>query len=139
MNLSITFLAIWLLMSLSVLAQLPTATEVVSKMTVGCNIGNTLEVPGGETGWGNPMVSQKFVDGMKTAGFNTVRIPCSWDSHANATTHVIDPLWLARVKEVVDYCLNNGMYAIVNTHWDSGWLENNVTTKAQDSVNIKQK
>lgn len=135
----IYFIAIGLLMSVSVLAQLSTATDVASKMTIGCNIGNTLEVPGGETGWGNPMVSQKFVDGMKAAGFNTVRIPCSWDSHANASTHVIDAAWLARVKEVVDYCLNNGMFTIINTHWDSGWLENNVTTTVQASVNVKQK
>jgi len=139
MKRSITLLAFGLLMSVTVLAQLPTATEVASKMTIGCNIGNTLEVPGGETGWGNPMVSQKFVDGMKAAGFNTVRIPCSWDSHANASTHVIAPAWLARVKEVVDYCLKDSMYAIINTHWDSGWLENNVTTTAQASVNVKQK
>ena len=122
-----------------VVAQLPTAVEIASKMIVGCNIGNTLEVPGGETGWGNPVVSQKFVDGMKAAGFNTVRIPCSWDSHADATTQVIAPAWLDRVKEVVDYCLNNGMYAIINTHWDSGWLETNVTLEKQASVNIKQK
>lgn len=139
MKRSIMLLAFGLLMSVTVLAQLPTATEVASKMTIGCNIGNTLEVPGGETGWGNPMVSQKFVDGMKAAGFNTVRIPCSWDSHANASTHVIAPAWLARVKEVVDYCLKDSMYAIINTHWDSGWLENNVTTTAQASVNVKQK
>jgi endoglucanase len=135
----IYFIAIGLLVSISVLAQLPTATEVAKKMIVGCNIGNTLEVPGGETGWGNPMVSQKFVDGMKAAGFNTVRIPCSWDSHADAATHLIAPAWLARVKEVVDYCLKNGMYTIINTHWDSGWLENNVTPAKQVSVNIKQK
>lgn len=139
MKRSIMLLAFGLLMSVTVLAQLPTATEVASKMTIGCNIGNTLEVPGGETGWGNPMVSQKFVDGMKAAGFNTVRIPCSWDSHANASTHVIAPAWLARVKEVVDYCLKDSMYAIINTHWDSGWLENNVTTTTQAAVNVKQK
>ncbi|MCB0744710.1 MAG: glycoside hydrolase family 5 protein, partial [Ignavibacteriae bacterium] len=107
-------------------------------MTFGWNIGNSLEVPGGETGWGNPVVSQILIDSVKNAGFNTVRIPCSWDSHANQTNLEIDQNWLARVNEVIDYCYNNQMYVIINVHWDGGWLENNVTAAMQDAVNKKQ-
>jgi aryl-phospho-beta-D-glucosidase BglC (GH1 family) len=47
--------------------------------------------------------------------------------------------WLARVKEVVQYCVDNDMYVILNIHWDGGWLENNVTTSKKDAVNAKQK
>ncbi|MCB0747016.1 MAG: cellulase family glycosylhydrolase [Ignavibacteriae bacterium] len=121
-----------------IFSQLPTATEIASKMTFGWNIGNSLEVPGGETGWGNPVVSQILIDSVKNAGFNTVRIPCSWDSHANQTNLEIDQNWLARVNEVIDYCYNNQMYVIINVHWDGGWLENNVTAAMQDAVNKKQ-
>lgn len=117
---------------------LPTAQQVASEMTIGWNIGNSLEVPGDETGWGNPKVTQQLIDSVKASGFNTIRIPCAWDSYADQSTHEISAEWLARVKEVVDYCVNNDMYTILNIHWDGGWLENNVTEAKQSSVNIKQ-
>jgi endoglucanase len=73
---------------------------------------------------------------VNDAGFNTVRIPCAWDSHI--VNNQIDPAWLARVKEVIDYCYNNEMYVIINIHWDGGWLENNPTYAQQNAVNAKQ-
>ncbi len=115
-----------------------TAKELASKMTVGWNIGNSLEVPDGETAWGNPLVSQTLIDAVSAAGFNTIRIPCAWDSYADETTHEIDSDWLARVKEVIDYCYENDMYVILNAHWDGGWLEENPTYDSQDEVNEKQ-
>ncbi len=118
---------------------LPTASQVASQITVGWNIGNSLESTGGETAWGNPMITQQLIDSVKAAGFNAVRIPCAWDGHADQTTLQIDPAWLARVKQVVDYAINDGMYVILNEHWDGGWLENNPTYAAQASVNAKQK
>jgi uncharacterized repeat protein (TIGR02543 family) len=126
-------------MSVSVWSQLPTASQVVSQMTIGWNIGNSLEVPNGETGWGNPVVSQTLINAVKAAGFNSIRIPCAWDSHANQTTFVIDATWLARVKEVVDYCITNNMYVILNIHWDGGWLEEHPLYSYQTAVNAKQK
>jgi aryl-phospho-beta-D-glucosidase BglC (GH1 family) len=117
---------------------LPTATATASAMTMGWNLGNTLEATGGETNWGNPLTTQKLIDSVKAAGFNTIRIPCSWDQYANQTTHVIDATWMARVKAVVDYCVKDNLYVILNIHWDGGWLENNCTQAAQASVNVKQ-
>ena len=117
-------------------AQLPTAQQVASQIKVGWNIGNTLEAPCGETCWGNPMVSQQLINSVKAAGFNAVRIPCAWDSHQ--TNGVIHASWLARVKQVVDYCVNNNMYAILNIHWDGGWLEEHPLYSHQNSVNAKQ-
>lgn len=117
-----------------------TAKELASKMYAGLNIGNTLEVPGGETGWGNPMITQLLIDSIKAAGFNTVRLPCAWYSHlVDGATCRIDPNWLARVKEVIDYCYKNNMYVILNIHWDGGWLENNPTYLKQPEVNAMQK
>jgi aryl-phospho-beta-D-glucosidase BglC (GH1 family) len=121
---------------------LPTAAQVAERIAVGWNIGNTLEVPlssGGETGWGNPKVTQRLIDGVRAAGFNAVRIPCAWDSHANAATHQIDAAWLARVKEVVDYCVKDGLYVVLNIHWDGGWLENHPFAADQAAVVQKQK
>jgi len=116
----------------------PTATQVASSMTVGWNIGNSLEAVW-STGdaWSETNVNQRLIDSVKAAGFNTIRIPIAWDNHS--TNSVIDAAWLTRVKQVVDYCIGRQMYVIINIHWDNGWLENNCTTSAQTSVNAKQK
>src|SRR6185369_13344492 len=87
-------LAALLMLPLAGLAQLPSPTY-------GWNLGNTLEPPSGEGTWG-PAATQNLINGVANAGFNTVRLPVAWDSHANPSTHVIDPAWLARVKQVVD-------------------------------------
>jgi aryl-phospho-beta-D-glucosidase BglC (GH1 family) len=132
----LTLAALGLLFSPKACAELPTAQHVASEMKIGWNLGNTLEAIGGETAWGNPATTQALIDAIKAAGFKTIRIPCAWDIHA--TNGVIDPAWMARVKQVVDYCINDGLYVVLNIHWDNGWLENNCTTAAQDSVNAKQ-
>ncbi len=115
------------------------AFSLVSKMTMGWNLGNTMEAIGGETNWGNPKTTEEMIKAVKAAGYNAVRIPCAWDNYLeNQITYKIKDNWLARVKEVVDYCVNNDMYAILNIHWDGGWLENNCTPDKQEVVNIKQ-
>jgi endoglucanase len=116
-----------------------TAKQLASKMTVGWNLGNSLEAIGSETAWGNPKTTKAMIDMIKAAGFNTVRIPCSWHQNSSISTAKINDSWLERVKEVVDYCIDNDMYAIINVHWDGGWLENNISPSKQDEVNMKQK
>lgn len=117
-----------------------TAVEIAAKIELGWNIGNTLEATGGETAWGNPKVSKELIDLVKASGFNAVRIPVSWNGHlSNSTTSKIDTEWLDRVKEVIQYCIDNDMYVLVNVHWDGGWLENNITEAKKDEVNAKQK
>jgi len=117
-----------------------TAAQLAANMKLGWNIGNTLEATGGETAWGNPKVTKALIDLVKANGFNAIRIPCSWNQNlANATTAQIKADWLARVKEVVQYCIDNNMYVIVNIHWDGGWLENNCTEASKVANNAKQK
>lgn len=116
-----------------------TATELAAKFTLGWNIGNTLEATGGETAWGNPLVSNELMQLVKANGFTAVRIPASWDQYANQTTAAISPTWLARVKQVVQYAVDNDLYVMVNVHWDGGWLERHVTTADEDAVNFKQR
>jgi aryl-phospho-beta-D-glucosidase BglC (GH1 family) len=57
----------------------------------------------------------------------------------NNSTAKIKASWLNRVKEVVQYCVDNDMYVLLNIHWDGGWLENNCTPDKQEENNAKQK
>lgn len=137
---AILICAATLFLPLAALAQtLPPASQVADPITIGWNIGNSLEAVGGETAWGNPLVNQQLINAVKAAGFNAVRIPASWDLHADQGTLQIDPAWMARVKEVVDYAHGQGMYVILNIHWDGGWLEEHPLYSHQQAVNEKQR
>lgn len=116
-----------------------TAVQLAAKFKLGWNIGNTMEATGGETGWGNPLITENYVKFVKQNGFTAIRIPCDWNQYANATTAQIQTVWLNRVKQVVQYCVNNDMYVLLNIHWDGGWLENNVTEAQKEANNAKQK
>ncbi|PIB37316.1 dihydroxy-acid dehydratase [Reichenbachiella sp. 5M10] len=117
-----------------------TAMQLYDKMTIGWNIGNTLEAIGSETAWGNPQVTEELIQLVKQNGFNAIRIPCAWDQYIeNQATAKISEDWLNRVKEVVQYCVDNDMYTVLNIHWDGGWLENNITPEYQIANNAKQK
>jgi endoglucanase len=133
------FLAfIGLIISTIMRAELPTAKEIASKMKIGCNLGNTLEAICGENAWGAGHTSQQLIDSIKAVGFNTIRLPVAWFCHSDTVNSIIDEAWLARVKEVVDYCINDDMYVIINVHWDNGWLENRVNKANQSQVNERQ-
>lgn len=115
------------------------AVQLAAKFKLGWNIGNTLEAIGGETAWGNPLISESYIQAVKQQGFNAIRLPCSWDQHADNATAKIQDAWLNRVKQVVQYCVNNDVYVLLNIHWDGGWLDANINKAKKDSVNAKQK
>ena len=108
---------------------------MVQDMKAGWNLGNTLDayVEGrsyseeneleAETCWGNPATTKEMILMVKEAGFNTVRIPVTWHPHVffNRDTGelTIHEAWLLRVKEVVDYAYEEGMYVILNIHHDT--------------------
>jgi len=116
------------------------AKAIAKKIVAGVNIGNTMECPGGETAWGNPVINENYIKGLKSLGFNAVRIPCAWDSHvSDAAANTIDPAWLARVDEVIGWVVANDMYAILNIHWDGGWLENSCSNGYDEAVDKKQR
>lgn len=117
-----------------------TAVQLAAKIKLGWNIGNTMEATGGETAWGNPKITKALIDAVKAKGFNAIRIPCSWNQYLeNTATAKIKADWLNRVKEVVQYCVDNDMYVLLNIHWDGGWLENNITEAKKEENNAKQK
>lgn len=131
-----------------------TATEVAARMAPGWNLGNTLEAGnsannftnkgglGAETSWQGTKTTQDVIDYVKAQGFRSVRIPCAWvmGHISDAANYTIDGNWMARVKEIVDYCINDGLYVVINDHWDGGWLENNIgntTAKVRNTEILK--
>ena len=97
---------------------------ILEDMGLGWNLGNSLDATGGsgldtETSWSNPKTTQALIDKVKSLGFNTVRVPVSWGKHVSGDNYTIDSAWLARVKEVVDYCYKNDMYVILNILHDT--------------------
>jgi len=112
-----------------------TSLEFARAMGYGINLGNTMEacdsknrIPNREpsvyeTMWGQPVTTQAMITGMKNAGFKTLRIPVAWTNAMDFENgdYTIDPAYLDRVAEIVDYALNEDMYVIINDHWDHGW------------------
>lgn len=113
-----------------------TALEATRLMGNGINLGNTLEACDNnvgiktntplsyETHWGQPKTTQAMIDGMKAAGFDTIRIPVAWmtnATHLYEGDYTIDADYMDRVEEVVRYARKAGMYVIINDHWDGGW------------------
>ncbi len=99
-----------------------TAAEICSDMGIGWNLGNSLDSTGSsglntETSWGNPKTTKAMIDAVKAKGFNCVRIPVTWYKHMDSN-YTIDEVWFERVQEVVDYCIDDGMYVILNSHHD---------------------
>lgn len=132
-------LCIGIFLTVNTFAQLPTATEIAGKMKAGWNLGNTLEAPGGETAWGGAYTTQRLIDSVKAAGFTSVRIPVAWFCHSDTVNSVIDKEWINRIKQVVDYCMNDSLYVVLNMHWDKGWLENRINKVNQQQVNKRLK
>lgn len=126
------------------------ATSAVANMRVGWNLGNTLDANSGatdnmwiekwsqrktsdyETAWGQPVTTEALIKMFKEAGFNAIRVPVTWYPHMGVQVNdlnwnlsawspaKVDAEWMARVKEIVDYVVNNGMYCIINVHHDTG-------------------
>ena len=98
-------------------------SQIVEAMGPGWNLGNQLEsvtdnVPE-ETNWGNPVITEKLIQSVKAAGFKSIRIPVSYFAKIDDDKdYTIDSKWLDRVQEVVDYCIKNDLYAVINIHGD---------------------
>ena len=105
-------------------------------VVMGWNLGNSLEAEGTETSWGNPATTADMIKSIKGEGFNAVRIPVRWGQHCDMSTMTIDEKWLSRVKEIVDWCLAEDMYVIINTHHDL-WLEHYPINAKKAELNEK--
>jgi len=112
------------------------AMDLVEDMKIGWNLGNTLDSFGGETRWGNPTTTKEMINEIKKAGFQSVRIPITWDDNLGSEPdYIINTGYLERAEEIVQYVLSNDMYAIINIHHHHGWeavnLENKFAATAQ--------
>lgn len=113
------------------------AGKVANDIRVGWNLGNTLESNASwitemtngtptdyETAWCNPVTTKKMIEDVKSAGFNAIRVPVTWEPHMDSNGIISDE-WMDRVQEVVDYVIDSDMYCILNVHHDTGenkWL-----------------
>ncbi len=112
-----------------------TALELSRLMGNGINLGNTMEAYGRpelginadtskyETFWGQPVTTEEMIAGMKNSGFDSIRIPVAWTNMMDYENgdYTIADAYLGRVDELITYAINNGMYVIINDHWDGSW------------------
>lgn len=107
--------------------------KAVAAMQPGWNLGNTLDAIPDETSWGNPLTTKALFDTIRAQGFHSVRIPVTWSPHASGTApYTIDPAFMSRVKQVVDWALADGLYVEINVHHDSWqWIADMTTQHDQ--------
>lgn len=119
-----------------------TAIEIAADMGYGWNLGNTMEatntwthnpkVTDFETAWGQPVTTKAMIDGIKKAGFNSIRIPVSWSNMMSSDgNYTIDASYFKRIDEIISYAFANDMYVIINDHYDGGWWKGFASNKTE--------
>ena len=122
-----------------------TTMELVREMGYGINLGNTFEACGdwinGQTpddfqqAWGSPVITKEIINTYADAGFGVLRIPVAWSNMiSDDGKYTISPEYIDRIKEVVDWTLDSGMYAIINIHWDGGWVNEFPENKEESMI-----
>ncbi|WP_454191143.1 cellulase family glycosylhydrolase [Paenibacillus sp. Marseille-Q7038] len=96
----------------------------VEKMQPGWNLGNTFDATGDETSWGNPLTTKELIAEIAEQGYNSIRIPITWEHRmGDAPDYTVDPDFMRRIEEVVDWSLDEGLYVMINIHHDSSeWV-----------------
>ena len=118
--------------------------ELVRDMGIGINLGNTMESAGDwiaqwgdgtvksyETAWGSPVITQSMIQGYADEGFGVVRIPVAW-SNMMGDNYTISSDYMDRVKQLVTWTIDADMYAIINIHWDNGWVNKFPENKSEN-------
>jgi len=123
-----------ILLGVALSAEPLTAQNYLAKMSPGINLGNTLEAIPAQTSWGNPKPTQAHMDGVRKAGFRSIRIPAAWSQYADAD-HRIQKEWMENVAKVVAMAQKAGLYVLLNVHWDGGWMQ--PTLAHQEKVHAK--
>ena len=120
------------------------AIEIVNEMGIGYNLANSfdcynnmkeVQIPDDQiTLCDNPIPTKNLIVSLKRYGFKTIRFPVTWinfiDSFGN-----INSDWLYRVKEVIDFIIDNNMFCILNMNSDNepgNWLY-------EEGINAKDK
>ncbi|MBR1763773.1 MAG: glycoside hydrolase family 5 protein [Ruminococcus sp.] len=129
-----------------------TAQEYVREMGIGENLGNTFEAYWSEsrnatsgcksigentplnyeTCWGAVETTKEVIDGMKASGFSTVRVPVYWGNMMeNDGEFKINADYMARVKQVVDWVIDDDLYCVINIHHYDEFI---IKNKPQDEA-----
>lgn len=104
------------------------ALNFTKNLRVGWNLGNTFDAINAtnisneldyEMAWSGIKTTKQMIDTLKQKGFNAIRIPVSWHNHVSGSDYKISDAWLNRVQEVVNYCIDDGLYVILNIHHDT--------------------
>lgn len=119
-----------------------TTQELIEDMGLGINLGNTFESCGNwinkssvtnyETAWGSPVITEQMIKGYKDCGFGVMRLPVAWSNMMDKKTYTINPDYMARVKEVLNWALDSDLYVILNIHYDNGWFSGFADDKKRD-------
>lgn len=107
--------------------------EIVREIKCGWNLGNSLDAMGiekpyetvleYETSWGNPKITKELIQKVVKSGFNAIRVPVTYQGKFDYNLgHTINPVWLDRVEEVVNYAYEEGIFVIIDTHHEDEWL-----------------
>jgi len=94
----------------------PTNTPIPAPMLQrGINMGNMLEAPN-EGEWGLT-VQEEYVDRVKEAGFDFIRLPIRWNAHAEAEyPYTIAPEFFGRIDEIIGWAQKRNLTIIVDFH-----------------------
>ncbi|MFA6341227.1 MAG: glycoside hydrolase family 5 protein [Fibrobacteraceae bacterium] len=108
-----------------------------AKLGKGINLGNTFDAPT-ETAWGAGPVTELQIQTLANLGFNSIRLPVRWDSHAaTESPYTIDADYIARVQEVLGWIQANGMRAIINMHHQDAFLSDTLAGGAPNTANVE--
>lgn len=122
-----------------------TGDELIADMGAGWNLGNTMD---GHTGftpdelvWQHVTTTKRLIKKVHDLGFHTIRIPVTWGTMIDDENgYTINEAWMSRVQDIVDYCISQDMYTIINIHHDGvakdgGWL--NIDAEDQEALKTK--
>jgi endoglucanase len=96
----------------------PAARQFAASLQRGVNFGNMLDAPT-EGAW-SLRVEDRYIALVGSAGgqgIASVRLPVRWSNHAGADAQaVIDPVFMARVEDVVRRLLARGVPVVLDMH-----------------------
>ena len=123
-----------------------TTLQITREMGIGINLGNTMESHGEwiwtygdhtpqsyETAWGSPVITQKMIQGIKKEGFGVMRLPVHW-FNMMGDNYTINPEYVKRVKQIVDWAMAAKLFVILNIHHDENDFFKNFPTKTEETI-----
>jgi len=118
------------------------AFQIVKEMGIGWSLSNSFDCynpyvkimtnPDDQIKlYGNELPTKKLITSIKKYGFKTIRIPITW-LHFMDESGKINPAWMNRVKEVVNWVVESKLYCIINLYRDGhqgNWLLQGISSK----------